>query len=235
MIKKMHSQSLDCLVNSFIERFLFSLEQFNSSSKKKLTIGLVGGSSVASFLRPLQNISNVPWEKLHFFLIDERKVEPNHQDSNHFLLNQVFFSSLINKKLITSDQIHPYFPKKSAHEYFDELKKISDKFDIALLSSGEDGHIASLFPNRLQMLDKTIDYLEVTDSPKPPRQRITASPNLIQASQCCFLFFIGKSKKNSLNQFFDEKLSAFECPAKILSTHSNSYLFTDLDLGEKNG
>ncbi|KAM0678108.1 hypothetical protein BDAP_001367 [Binucleata daphniae] len=51
------------------------------------------------------------------------------------------------------------------------LKKIT-VCDIAILSVGEDGHIASLFPNHpaLNSKDKIIN---INDSPKEPRKRIT--------------------------------------------------------------
>lgn len=46
--------------------------------------------------------------------------------------------------------------------------------DIAILSVGEDGHAASLFPDH-PALDSNDDLLYITDSPKEPKKRVTVS------------------------------------------------------------
>jgi len=57
-------------------------------------------------------------------------------------------------------------------EYENTLKKI-DKFDVVLLSMGEDGHIASLFPNHVYPEEQMV--IVEQGSPKPPKERISMS------------------------------------------------------------
>ena len=57
-------------------------------------------------------------------------------------------------------------------EYENTLKKF-DKFDIVLLSMGEDGHIASLFPNHIYPEEQMV--VVERSSPKPPKERVSMS------------------------------------------------------------
>lgn len=52
-----------------------------------------------------------------------------------------------------------------------------------LLGIGPDGHIASLFPNRSQTAAKKGWVLPVSDSPKPPPERITLTLPVINAAK----------------------------------------------------
>jgi 6-phosphogluconolactonase len=57
-------------------------------------------------------------------------------------------------------------------EYENTLKKF-DKFDIVLLSMGEDGHIASLFPNHIYPEEQMV--VVERGSPKSPKERVSMS------------------------------------------------------------
>jgi 6-phosphogluconolactonase len=84
-------------------------------------------------------------------------------------------------------------PLKARVEYENTLKEI-DEFDVVLLSMGEDGHIASLFPKH--------EYPEVQNvivehnSPKPPKERISMSYKRLNKSQNVFKIVSGRSKQS---------------------------------------
>lgn len=50
---------------------------------------------------------------------------------------------------------------------------------MVLLGVGPDGHVASLFPNRKETAATSGWVLPVSDSPKPPPERITLSMPVI--------------------------------------------------------
>ena len=90
-------------------------------------------------------------------------------------------------------------------EYENTLKKI-DKFDVVLLSMGEDGHIASLFPNHIYSEGQMVVIEQ--DSPKPPKERISMSYQQLNKAHYIFKLIIGESKQKAvtlLEQFITPK------------------------------
>ncbi|MFC1769351.1 6-phosphogluconolactonase [Nanoarchaeota archaeon] len=186
------------------------------STKDSVVIGLCGGESVQGFYNLLKK-SKLPWSKIHIFMVDERLVDLKHKDSNYRMVYGEFIYKIENSKLISPENLHPFLVSKDKEDkgladYKDELEIWGGSFDIVILSSGEDGHVASLFPD-MSVKDRSDSFILVNNSPKLPKGRITASRKLIQKSSVAFLFFIGEEKKGALEKFYDEKISEIKCPA----------------------
>ncbi|GAB3822300.1 6-phosphogluconolactonase [Tessaracoccus terricola] len=73
-----------------------------------------------------------------------------------------------------------------ASEYASELG--DTHFDITLLGVGEDGHVGSIFPNHQSFEATTKTVIGVTESPKPPAERITLTiPALNRTDELWFI------------------------------------------------
>jgi 6-phosphogluconolactonase len=94
--------------------------------------------------------------------------------------------------------------------------------DVLLLGMGEDGHIASLFPSR-SLPDSGL-VAHVSDSPKPPLDRITLTPAALATASRAVLSAFGESKREPLRRLLagDQTL-----PAQALK---GLVVVTDLDL-----
>ncbi|MEM3122340.1 MAG: 6-phosphogluconolactonase, partial [Candidatus Pacearchaeota archaeon] len=114
--------------------------------KKSIVFGIVGGKSIVGILKQIKN-SDIEWNKVHIFMVDERRVSLKNKESNFKIVNEFLLNYLIKNKKIKKKNIHPYHYSTPIKKYSNELKKHGGKFDIIILSSGEDGHIAGLFPN----------------------------------------------------------------------------------------
>lgn len=71
-------------------------------------------------------------------------------------------------------------------------------FDICLLGIGEDGHTASLFPNH-PSFDVTTAYtvIGVSDSPKPPSERISLTVPALSRSREVWYLISGRDKADA--------------------------------------
>lgn len=79
-------------------------------------------------------------------------------------------------------------------------------FDLLLLGVGPDGHTASLFPEH-QLLKVGGDLLvaHISDSPKPPPQRITMTVNLINNARYSIFAVPGSGKADIVRRIFLDK------------------------------
>ncbi|HLD15873.1 MAG TPA: 6-phosphogluconolactonase [Candidatus Nanoarchaeia archaeon] len=183
-------------------------------SKEFAALGLCGGRNVEDIYSMLSS-KRLRWDKIHTFLTDERVFEKTNSK-----LIEKHFGSLSHKNL------HLY--RNSIEDYRNQLSDIGNLFDFLVLSAGEDGHIASIFPNHSSVLDNGENYILVQNSPKLPSTRISISRNIVKSASAGMLLFIGEEEKQAYSNFINEKVSEEECPAKIARRINRLYVLTDL-------
>lgn len=126
----------------------------------RIAICLTGGSSpkrLYELLATEDYRSKIPWQRVHWFIGDERFVPAS--DPRH---NMAMARSIFLDRLAPADNIHPIptdvaSPDEAAARYERELKafqgdaRLDDAvrplFDLVLMGVGPDGHTASLFPD----------------------------------------------------------------------------------------
>jgi len=156
--------------------------------KNCFSIVLTGGQSVLSLYKILSKADSY-WDKWHIYIGDERFLPAGHKDRNDQIINEIW----LDNSPIPKNNIH--FIKaelgllEARVEYENTLKSI-DKFDVVLLSMGEDGHIASLFPNHVYPEEQMV--IVEQGSPKPPKERISMSYQQLNKTHYVFKLIVGE-------------------------------------------
>ncbi|RYU11412.1 6-phosphogluconolactonase [Nocardioides iriomotensis] len=143
-------------------------------------ICLTGGTIADAIHREVarQTVSrNVDWRQVELWWGDERYVPADSPDRNAAqaraaLLDHVDLDPALVHEMPASDAGHTDVAAAADAFSADVRSHGRGGFDLVMLGVGPDGHVASLFPGYPQ-LDVDAIALPVTDSPKPPPERIT--------------------------------------------------------------
>jgi 6-phosphogluconolactonase len=120
-------------------------------------------------------------------------------------------------------------PAAAAELAVKELSSVAAQLDLIFLGMGEDGHVASLFPGEAEAARANpAVFRAVTNSPKPPPNRVTLGYGAIAAARQVWVLASGAGKEGALR----ESLSPTgETPlARVLRGCSSTRLFTDIRL-----
>lgn len=106
------------------------------------------------------------------------------------------------------------------------------KFDLILLGMGADGHVASLFPNHSVFKENEQWVTFITDSPKPPPERITFTLPVINSASNVAIVVVGASKAEAAHMAIDEVGPNY--PARMVQPINGELVwFMDVEAGSK--
>jgi 6-phosphogluconolactonase len=157
------------------------------------TIALAGGATPRAIYSALASRS-LPWERVRFYFGDERCVPPTSVDSNHRLADEALFMPA-SVPAASVFRMHGEAPDRLA-EAARYSALLPPALDLLLLGMGEDGHTASLFPGASSL--STTELVVPVVGPKPPPERLTITPVVLDAAKKTFVFVTGAGKAEVL-------------------------------------
>ncbi|MFW5702994.1 MAG: 6-phosphogluconolactonase [Candidatus Dojkabacteria bacterium] len=195
------------------------------ATQENVVIALSGGRSVQKFFELLAGVleeKKADWaDKLKFVQLDERIVPVSSEQSNYHQNQMILDTQAKGYEFVPV----PTDSERPAKKYTEMVGQI----DLIVAGAGKDGHIGSLFPNHeLLEIDQTV-FVEISDSPRPPARRISASPGLIRSAKVAFLFFLTEEKRRAWEDFKNPAVSWQQCPVKIANDVSKLYIISDLE------
>ncbi|MDU0477756.1 6-phosphogluconolactonase [Staphylococcus chromogenes] len=162
----------------------------------KLLAALAEHHRVAELQADTFPVQRIDWSRVQVFFGDERAVDVSHPDSNEGQAR----AALLDHVCIPPNNIHSYqlgslSLEESAHHYQEEVERFAPRgFDIHLLGMGGEGHINSLFPHSAAVAETERLVVAVTDSPKPPAERVTLTMPAIHRADRVWLLVSGAEK-----------------------------------------
>ncbi len=173
---------------------------------KSPRIVLTGGSVSRELHRELAPRSHgLEWARVVVLWGDERFVEAESEERNDA---QAFEDLLSHVPVLPAgvhrmpstrdaDDVH-----RAAAQYGLEVRHLladetheGPAFDLVMLGIGEDGHVASLFPDQPPPADSVIG---VDDAPKPPPERISMGYDLLNRARRVWFVATGEEKAEAV-------------------------------------
>jgi len=188
-----------------------------------LTGGTVGILTLYALSRS-ERLQSIDFSKVHFWWGDERYVPSDSGDRNAKQARV----ALLNSLDLPEQNIHE-FPSTdsglSVDEASEEFQQTLQRtfhdstpvMDLTLLGMGPDGHVASLFPGQVHE-DKNV--LAISNSPKPPAERLSLSMHVINNSEKIVFVVSGIDKSEAVEAVHkdpDCELPAAKVSAKGLT------------------
>ncbi|UOQ58488.1 6-phosphogluconolactonase [Leucobacter allii] len=160
--------------------------------------GGTGGARALAALGAHPRRGDVDWRRIRFLWGDERWVPAGHPERNDRLADEALFSRVetdpaLVHRVAGSDA---GLSLEDAARAYAELVAGIDRIDVALNGVGEDGHVASLFPGRPELLagETAPAALAIRESPKPPPERVTLALRSLNRAERVWLVATGAGK-----------------------------------------
>ncbi len=194
---------------------LFASKAQNAADRKGFfTVALSGGSTPRPMHRRLAENpfrSNIPWDKIHIFWVDERCVPEDDPASNYGAARKDF----IDRLPIPKTHIHPMPvnmpPEKGASCYQREMMDFFGAgldeipiFDLILLGIGTDGHTASLFPGHSALHEKK-KLISTVKGGMPNVNRLSMTYPILNQAEEIIILASGKEKAGIIEALLEKK------------------------------
>jgi 6-phosphogluconolactonase len=212
----------DEMADSLCEIFQSHIAELNLQ-KGQVNIAFSGGTTPQLFFEKLAARQKNPetatdWSKINIFWVDERCVPPGHRDSNYGMTKDSLLSALNLRK----NQVHRIHgednPETEAVRYENEIRHVFGDpegipvFDWIFLGMGEDGHTASIFPDRPGLLESP-SLCAVSYYAASGQYRVTLTGPVIRNARRISFLVTGANKSLLIRQIIHREPDATRYPA----------------------
>ncbi len=202
----------------------------------RFTLVLAGGSTprlTYELLAQAHDELSIDWSRVYLFFGDERLVPHTDSSSNFYMAQQALLGHVaIAREQVLAVNTEVATAAEAADDYCQQLAGFFGQplttmpvFDMVLLGLGDDGHTASLFPEKPAL---TIKNQIATWSPPgvlPPQvDRVTLTFDAINAARQATFLVSGANKAPALRDALTESSDVLQCPAAGVRASRTSWL-----------
>jgi 6-phosphogluconolactonase len=181
--------------------------------------------------------SPVRWDQVDIWWGDERFV-PRHDPQRNALqarramLDHIPVNPARVHEIPSSDEADS--PDAAAVMYSDMLRNSgAGDFDVVMLGLGGNGHVASLMPHSPALHVTGRIAVGVTDSPKPPPNRVSLTFEALNRTRETWFVVAGEDKADAVARALAEEGSIDETPARGVHAKLHTRWFVDVDAALK--
>ena len=190
----------------------------------RAAVALCGGRSPQAIFRRLARAPHrrrIPWDRVHWFWVDERCVPASHPHSNFGLANRLLFSRVpapaghlhrVPTELVDPSRIASAY-EAQLRAWFRTPRGRPPVFDLILLGVGADGHVASLFPGSAA-LRECWRLVVPSRGGRPPMNRVTVTLPVLNAARAVLILAAGAVKRGVVR-----RMAGAQTPADRLPVH----------------
>lgn len=204
-------------------------EDFSNSG---FSIALSGGSTPKKIYKYIADnlYDELDWRKIKLFFGDERCVPSNDEQSNYKMVSD----TLLNSINIPRENI---FKIDGENRPEDEAKRYSavlakelplnngiPQFDIVLLGIGEDGHIASIFPDQIEKFNSK-NICEFAVHPSTGQNRITITGEVINNAKLVVFIVTGENKSHIVSELLSGNPFTKYYPASLVGPNEGELIW----------
>jgi len=183
-----------------------------TSADSAASLALAGGTTPRAAYEHLAKIPGIDWSKVSVYFGDERAVPPTHPDSNFAMAK----AALFDRVPLPASNIHRIAAEDpdqdAAARAYEAL--LPARISVLVLGIGEDGHTASLFPGSPALNERVRRVLPVI-GPKPPPQRLSITPPVIEAAEQCIVIANGAGKAEPVRRALKDPLDIQLTPSGL--------------------
>jgi len=210
--------TVEKLTDYFVDRIAEEIR--DKKPGQYYSVAFSGGSTPKTIFQFISEKykNKIDWSKALIFWGDERCVPPSDDQSNYRMAYENLFKNLFIPELNfcrIKGENHPEEEAVRYSEIADRMlahKNHIPQFDLIILGLGEDGHVASIFPNNIELF-KSDKLFTVTEHPVTKQVRITATGKLINNAREIWFIATGPGKTEKVAQVLHKKEGYKELPA----------------------
>ncbi len=191
-----YAKTSDEFIRTSVQWSTDAIHQATHNGKTAL-IGLSGGSTPQPIYQLLAQDASIPWDRVQFFLVDERYVPADHKASNQRMIRSTLLTgAAARSEFLAPDTSLPLV--QCIDSYAGLLQGL--KPDLVILGMGPDAHVASLFPPLEPEAFGPKNVIHTVTEIFDVKDRISVTLPILECSVKRLFLITGKEKKTLLEK-----------------------------------
>lgn len=230
--------SPDALAAAVAGRLVMRLAAIQSAGRTPV-IGLTGGTIAVKIheavVTATEGHEDVDWSNVNFWWGDERYVRADDPERNA----KQAWDAMLSHLDVNAGRVHEIPASDGPHQSVEDAataygdlmrERGGGQFDVLMLGLGPDGHVASLFPGSSQLDADDAIAVAVTDSPKPPPERVSLTFEALNHNSEVWFVVAGAGKAEAVAKALatgDDAADVHDIPAVGVRGHDATVWFLD--------